>query len=272
MWSKRQPVWSRRFTSSRPRASRLCPVTSAISSCHRGRASTTLAETRSRASFPWISVARIVFMVSWSLELCRGARARLRRAPSPRSAFLPRRLRGVWVAQKRLVRNRMAGPSTGSSWAPRGCQPRSSDLSRGRSCAQALVRRQRLAANGFRPCRAGASKLPGASFTLRAWPLPLNEGHGIDHGRTPIALCCAPHRVELRAPPFFYCPGGLSSSLPSALRVLLRLLFTPGREGDSVMRVTVGCDRRHARKSKAVLIGSEELSRESTGSERTPTE
>jgi hypothetical protein len=38
------------------------------------------------------------------------------------------------------------------------------------------IQGQRQAAKCFRPCRAGASKLPGASLTLRAWPLPQTEG------------------------------------------------------------------------------------------------
>src|SRR5579862_3120540 len=42
MWSKRHPVSRSRLTSSRPRASRLCPVSSTISSCHKGNVSSTL--------------------------------------------------------------------------------------------------------------------------------------------------------------------------------------------------------------------------------------
>src|ERR1022692_1643757 len=40
MWSKRHPVLRRLLTASRPRASRLCPVTSMIFSCQRGSLST----------------------------------------------------------------------------------------------------------------------------------------------------------------------------------------------------------------------------------------
>src|ERR1017187_5274602 len=52
MWSNRHPAWRSRLTSSRPRASRLCPVSSTISSCHRGR----LSSTPTGAASPAISV------------------------------------------------------------------------------------------------------------------------------------------------------------------------------------------------------------------------
>jgi hypothetical protein len=44
MWSKCQPSWSRRFTRSRPRTSKLWPVSSPISCCQRDPPSTKLSE------------------------------------------------------------------------------------------------------------------------------------------------------------------------------------------------------------------------------------
>jgi hypothetical protein len=66
----------------------------------------------------------------------------------------------------------------------------------------------------FRPSRAGASKLPGASLMLRAWPLPQTEGWKTGDGSNPgCRLRRRPRGISVLLD--FFNPLGLGNSFPS---------------------------------------------------------
>jgi hypothetical protein len=74
-----------------------------------------------------------------------------------------------------------------------------------------------MAAKCFRPSRAGASKLPGASFTLRAWPLPQTEGRKAAEWLNPGLFSMEADQGETLWSWDFVNPFDLESFLPLQL-------------------------------------------------------